>query len=645
MKTENDRPLLINEELLRRARQGEQAALAVLYESTKQEVYRTIHAMVQDEELVMDIQQDTYLHALERLDQLKKPESFLAWLRRIAVNKTKTQLSRKKPLLFSELQTTDGDKPELRIPDGSALPEDVLDRAETSRMVDDILQTLSPEQQLIVGMYYYEQIPAGQIAKELGVNPGTVHQQLHRGRKKIEAAIRALEENGIKLYNLAPVQFLLGWIKRGTVKKSGGRVLKEVLRQSAKPAATVGVRVGRGFFETVLGKLVLGVVAASVVGGGAVTCNTFARLNTQPPVGIFQPNSYQAPSLPSETEAERSENPSAVESGEAEQTCSRAQAVTLLWQAAGKPEPSESDPLIAPFTDLDPSAFCYKAVLWAAENGIAVGAGGTAFLPDEPCTREHLVTFLWRFAGTPASVSITHTFKDVPPSVYYEKAVLWAAETGVLAGTSEHEFSPRAVCTQAQTAALVSRASAYTERMRRFDADSYEIVYDACTWEEAQKAAAEKGGRLVAFDGEDEMRFILTMIAHENGANAYFYLGARRDENETGYHWIDEKNRLIGDALNASGQWCNKHWLEGEPSFVWKGEPETVALMYQNAKIGRWCWDDVRSGGPVRASRQYAYIIEYDKKGDQPNETDPKTRRDPRDPLLYSGVAAFERIG
>ena len=301
MNEKQEQNAVISEELLRRAQQGDQGALTSLYEQTHQDVYRAIHAMVRDEELVLDIQQDTYLRAFERLDQLKKPESFSAWLRKIAVNEAKNQLSRKKPLLFSELGDPDEDASELEIPDCSMLPEDALDRAETARMVDDILKTLTPEQQLVVGMYYYEQIPAREIADNLGVSAGTVHSQLHWGRKKIEAAVRALEKKGVKLYGLSPLPFLLGLLRScRPTEKEGSRVAAEILRRSAKPAASVGIKVGRRFFETVIGKLVLGLLAVGMVGGGAIGVRALARLNQNPPVGDFQPPAVETAPLPTE---------------------------------------------------------------------------------------------------------------------------------------------------------------------------------------------------------------------------------------------------------------------------------------------------------------------------------------------------------
>ena len=128
-------------------------------------------------------------------------------------------------------------------------------------------------------------------------------------------------------------------------------------------------------------------------------------------------------------------------------TCTRAQIVTFLWKVAGSPEPTTTN---NPFSDVKADKYYYKAVLWAAETGITSGSSNTTFSPKDGCTRAQVVTFLWRFAGSPEPNMKTNPFVDVPVGKYYEKAVMWAAEKGITAGTSETTFSPHNTCARAQ---------------------------------------------------------------------------------------------------------------------------------------------------------------------------------------------------
>ncbi len=82
-------------------------------------------------------------------------------------------------------------------------------------------------------------------------------------------------------------------------------------------------------------------------------------------------------------------------------TCTRAQIVTFLWRAAGSPEPKS----VNSFTDVASDSYYAKAVAWAVENGITNGTGDDKFSPDETCTRAQSVTLLFRALGGKAAAS------------------------------------------------------------------------------------------------------------------------------------------------------------------------------------------------------------------------------------------------
>ena len=139
------------------------------------------------------------------------------------------------------------------------------------------------------------------------------------------------------------------------------------------------------------------------------------------------------------------------------QDCTRAQAVTFLWRAAGCPEPKATS---CAFTDVKKTASCYKAVLWAVEEGITNGASQTTFNPGGTCTRAQIVTFLWRAAGCPEPQSAANPFTDVKKTASCYKAVLWAVEEGITNGASETAFSPGGACTRAHVVTFLYRYAA-----------------------------------------------------------------------------------------------------------------------------------------------------------------------------------------
>ena len=134
--------------------------------------------------------------------------------------------------------------------------------------------------------------------------------------------------------------------------------------------------------------------------------------------------------------------------------CSRAQAVTFLWRAAGSSAPKS---VSMPFTDVPKGSYYETAVLWAVENGITKGTSDTTFSPDATCSRAQIVTFLWRSQKSPAVGSL-NPFTDVSANAYYTDAVLWAVEENITKGTTATTFSPDADCTRAQIVTLLYRA-------------------------------------------------------------------------------------------------------------------------------------------------------------------------------------------
>lgn len=108
----------------------------------------------------------------------------------------------------------------------------------------------------------------------------------------------------------------------------------------------------------------------------------------------------------------------------------RAQAVTFLWRAFGKPEPKGD---IEPFSDVKEGAYYYKAVLWAAEQGIASGTGGGKFTPDGKLKTAHMITFIYRAVNEGADG-------------WYEEAAKWAAEETLILGGTPRDIDDKTPC-------------------------------------------------------------------------------------------------------------------------------------------------------------------------------------------------------
>ena len=134
--------------------------------------------------------------------------------------------------------------------------------------------------------------------------------------------------------------------------------------------------------------------------------------------------------------------------------CTRAQAVTFLWRAAGSPAAKAGS---LPFADVKAGSYYDDAVRWAVENGVTVGTSATTFSPNATCSRAQIVTFLWRAQKSPAAGS-ANPFDDVANNAYYADAVQWAVQKDITKGTGATAFSPDANCIRAQIVTFLYRS-------------------------------------------------------------------------------------------------------------------------------------------------------------------------------------------
>ena len=138
--------------------------------------------------------------------------------------------------------------------------------------------------------------------------------------------------------------------------------------------------------------------------------------------------------------------------------CTRGQAVTFLWRAAGKPEVSSG----AAFSDVAADAYCAQAVRWAASLGIVTGYADGGFRPNATVTREQMAAILFRFAkaqglDTTQGGMAIREFQDFDQlSPYAAEAMTWAVNAGILKG-DQNRLLPQSPCARGQIVTLLHR--------------------------------------------------------------------------------------------------------------------------------------------------------------------------------------------
>ena len=149
--------------------------------------------------------------------------------------------------------------------------------------------------------------------------------------------------------------------------------------------------------------------------------------------------------------------PSGVHMGERRVTCRR----------CGRTQAEAIPPEIAAyeqFHDIDRNAWSYDGIQYCVARGLMSGTGTHTFLPGGVTTRAQLVQVLYHLAGNPDMTGVTTPFTDLTAD-WYQAAVAWAYETGVVDGTSPTTFSPSRPVTREQAAVLLMR---YAARMPGF---------------------------------------------------------------------------------------------------------------------------------------------------------------------------------
>jgi RNA polymerase sigma-70 factor (ECF subfamily) len=183
-------------DLVARARAGEVDAFEALYRAHQGGIYTFIRSQVREAELAADLTQDTFVRAWESLPRLRQAGAFQGWLYRIARNLVRDQArSGHARLETVESALTGEDDAGLHEPasEGDG-PEDVLVSKEMRGEIWRALGSLSPEQRDAVVMHHMQGMGTSEIAKVMGVRPGTVMSRLARARDALRKQLSGYVE-------------------------------------------------------------------------------------------------------------------------------------------------------------------------------------------------------------------------------------------------------------------------------------------------------------------------------------------------------------------------------------------------------------------------------------------------------------------
>lgn len=180
------------EELIRRAAQGDDGAFEQLVLAHQRQVYNLCLRICCNEADAMDLSQEAFIRAWRGLGQYQFGAEFSTWLYRLTRNVCIDFLRAQKRRQTVPLHLNDGEgETELPLPDTAEGPEERAVAGERRRALAQAMQALSPEHREILTLRVIEDLPYEQIAQILGVRTGTVKSRLARARISLKNILKS----------------------------------------------------------------------------------------------------------------------------------------------------------------------------------------------------------------------------------------------------------------------------------------------------------------------------------------------------------------------------------------------------------------------------------------------------------------------
>lgn len=209
---------------------GEQSAYEALVARYENAVISSAASVTHNRHLAEDSAQDAFITAWIKLNMLREPDKYGAWVCRIAKNCAKNTVMR----FQSFISLDDPDKPVKDAADGKQSdPLDTVELSEENSMLHESIEKLPEKVRRIINLHYFEDLSVAEIAEKMGISQGTVKWQLHEGRKRIRKELCAMNEE----YNDTLVQRVMKKVEELKLwqfknsKNGFEKVYKEVLKE------------------------------------------------------------------------------------------------------------------------------------------------------------------------------------------------------------------------------------------------------------------------------------------------------------------------------------------------------------------------------------------------------------------------------
>ena len=237
-------------EFLEKVKNGDNDATTLLYEDAKDIAYNKAYSILNNHHDAEDIAEDSVLRAIEKIDTIKKPSEFPAWIRRVAENKAKDYIKKDKPTYMGEdFEYTTNDLNSNQ----KVLPEKMADSQENIDLYKKLISKLTDDQRNALVLNRIEGYKTREIAEMLGCSENTIKSRIHQGEKKLVKEAENLKKKGYTLNGMMPLDFFT--------------VMSKSLGVTSTTVASV---VGATVLKSLSMKIVASVVAVVIVVSGVV---------------------------------------------------------------------------------------------------------------------------------------------------------------------------------------------------------------------------------------------------------------------------------------------------------------------------------------------------------------------------------------
>ena len=200
MASKKDYPSMEDVALWKAAQRGDMRAFEELVARHRDKVYARAFSMIRNEEDAIDLSQEAWVKAWQRLKQFQGDSSFLTWMTRIVINLCLDKLRKQKRERAESIENLEEESGgvERQMPTVTVNPTERLERSELRQRIDRALGQLSYEHRTVLILHEFEDLEYKEIAKRMECSIGTVMSRLFYARRKMAALMASYKREELK---------------------------------------------------------------------------------------------------------------------------------------------------------------------------------------------------------------------------------------------------------------------------------------------------------------------------------------------------------------------------------------------------------------------------------------------------------------